>query len=213
VSLKDNVPQKLCIHGKGPCDDIVGIVKRLVAHAFLQAIMTDLILNSETFVYWCWQNIAGIEFFYVYSQEIAEHKLVIDDGLAAGRTIPGTYTKPPQICTYLRRTEYIQTFCGHHSYHISSTKKSSHEVCLEYLKPGPYVAVVYDLKWFIALIGKKCDERQHLRVNNMHQLSLVNIFGHRGRIFMGAFTSCLTSIPASNVVNCCGLNYKLNEDN
>ena len=42
--------------------------------------MTDQILNSETFFHWCQQNIAGIEFFYVDSQEIAEHKLVIDDG-------------------------------------------------------------------------------------------------------------------------------------
>ena len=199
-------------HSKSPCDGIGGTVKRLVARASLQAPSQGQILNPETFFQWCQSNISGIEFMFVSSEEIDEHGQALSDRLASGRTIPGTRS----------HHKFVPTSDGLKMFRLSADKlctiisreKAVCEISNCDLKPGEYVAVMYDLKWYIALIEKKYDENQDLHVSFMHQReSSHNFFWpERKDVSWVPLIHVLIRVAVPTISSRSGRQYRLNDD-
>jgi hypothetical protein len=77
------------LHGKSPCDGTGGTVKRLIAHASLQATERNHILTPEDLHEWAKGNITGITFFCITQKEIKAQVLRLTDKLHYAKTVPG----------------------------------------------------------------------------------------------------------------------------
>lgn len=199
-------------HGKSPCDGIGGTVKRLAARASLQAPRQGQILNSESFFQWCRSNISGIEFIFVSSEEIEEHGHAISDRLATGRTIPGTRSHhkfvptPDGLKMFRLSADTLST--------MISREKSASDLKHSDLKQGQYVAVVYDVKWYIACIERKCIENEDIYVSFMHRCEpSQNLFWpERKEESWVPLIHVLTRVSVPTVSGRSGRQYKLDDD-
>ena len=79
-------------HGKSPCDGIGGTAKRLTAHASLQMTSGQVISTPYEMFQWCQDNVFGISFFYVSSEDINNHvnQFHLDQRYELTKTVPGT---------------------------------------------------------------------------------------------------------------------------
>ena len=135
------------ILGKSPCDGIGGTVKHLVARASLQN--THILSVREMFER-CITNIEGISFFLVSSEEVEE--------------ITQTCELEKQYVVFFNKFQGSKT---HHSFIPKENKLLMKTISKDYhvlevlmpssvpqfsslvLKPGMYVACVYEGEWFI----------------------------------------------------------------
>ena len=77
-------------HGKQPCDGIGGTVKRLATLASLQRDMDNHILSPQTMYKYCNENIEGINFIYISSEDLTLVRTPLKERLDTANTIPGT---------------------------------------------------------------------------------------------------------------------------
>ena len=76
-------------HGKGVCDGIGGTVKRPVTKASLQWLYNDQILTSDAIINFCKENIHGIKFFNVPSEDVARSETELKVRFELARTVKG----------------------------------------------------------------------------------------------------------------------------
>ena len=79
-------------HGKGACDSLGGIVKRLAARASLQRPTEDQILTLFQLYEWASQTIPSITFAYCTTEEYQREKAHLEIRFQNSRTIPGRYS-------------------------------------------------------------------------------------------------------------------------
>ena len=77
-------------HGKQPCDGIGGTVKRLAAKASLQRNLQNQILTLKAMFDFCVNNIEGINFIYISTDELSETRIFLNDRFVNASTISGT---------------------------------------------------------------------------------------------------------------------------
>ena len=169
-------------------------------------------MNPDSFYQWCRSNISGIEFAFVSSEEIEEHGCAISDRLSTGRTIPGTRS----------HHKFVPTLGGLKLFRLSadtlstmiSKEKSASELRHSDLKEGQYVAVVYDMKWYIGIVEQKCMENEDIYVSFMcccgpsHNL----FWPHWKEESWIPLIHVLTRVSVPTVSGCSGRQYKLDED-
>ena len=77
-------------HGKGSCDRIGGIVKRLAARASLQKPYNDQIMTPHQLFDWASCSIPAVHFDYCSSDDYEAEEKKLEERFAKSRTIPGT---------------------------------------------------------------------------------------------------------------------------
>ena len=107
-------------HGKSPCDGIWDTVKRLTAHTSLQMTSGQLISTPYEMFPWCQNNMSGISFFYVSSENINNHvnQFQLDQCYELTKTAPGTRSYhsfipdglPNWFCKEYLKTHFQQLF-------------------------------------------------------------------------------------------------------
>ena len=78
-------------HGKGPCDGLVGTIKRLVRRARLQMGTRQEILTSLTLCEWALQFLPKFDFVFLDNNDYERVKAVLEPRFASAVTVHGTF--------------------------------------------------------------------------------------------------------------------------
>ena len=156
-------------HGKGACDGIGGTVKRLVALESLRRVKGNYILSAKQMFRYCQDKIENITFFYIPKTEMEQERPLLEVRYESGETVPGTqsyhqfYALNVDTVGYKRlSSDNFQTGC------YTFKKIYETEANTDLLDVGVYVAVVYDLDWYVGLIEQMDRERKECMINFMH---------------------------------------------
>ena len=76
--------------GKQPCDGIGGTVKCLATLASLQRNMCNHILPPQAMFKYCNENVEGVDFIYISSEDLTLVRNTLKERLDTANTIPGT---------------------------------------------------------------------------------------------------------------------------
>lgn len=77
-------------HGKNACDGIGGTTKRAVTKASLQRPYSDQIVTAEEIYKFCVENVSGILFIYVPSEEVHSNSMKLQVRFDSCKQIPQT---------------------------------------------------------------------------------------------------------------------------
>lgn len=77
-------------HGKNACDGVGGTTKREVTKKSLQSTTNNQILNAKDMFHFCSENLSGIQYFYVDSEEITKNETELQVRFKECLKIPGT---------------------------------------------------------------------------------------------------------------------------
>ena len=157
-------------HGKGPCDGIGGTVKRLASLESLKRVKGNYILSAKQMYNYCQSKIEKITFFYIPKREMEEiERPLMDLRFEGGETVPGTqsyhqfYALDKGTIAYKRLSlDDFQTGS------FKFKEKYQTEANVDLLGVGVYVAVVYDLDWYVGLIELIDKEKKECLINFMH---------------------------------------------
>lgn len=119
---------------------------------------------------YCQSKIEKIAFFYIPKREMEEiERPLMELRFEGGQTVPGTqsyhqfYALDKNTIAYKRLSlDNFQTG----SFEFNT--KYETEVNVDLLVVGVYVAVVYDLDWYVGLIERIDKERKECMINFMH---------------------------------------------
>lgn len=103
-------------HGKQPCDGIGGTVKRLATLASLQRDTGNHILSPQTMYKYCNENIEGINFIYISSEDLTLVRTTLKERLDTANTIPGTRSYHQFVPLGHQKVNYY--FFNYTFYHI-----------------------------------------------------------------------------------------------
>ena len=156
-------------HGKTLCDGIGGTTKRLVARASLQATENNQIWNPNQMFQCATQNIVGIIFFYMSDEEVNNNIKAYELKLSYSRcsTVTGTRSHhcfiPQSTPTFV-----VKRFSTDEGAKVklfnddNVTSILSHEQLHQNLRPGKYVACLYDSVWYICAVTERLDKTRVL---------------------------------------------------
>ena len=146
-------------HGKSPCDGIGGTVKRLAARASLQATKENHILTPSDLYKWASENIKGISFRYVSTEDVAqncEHYGLSERFEAAKKLVK---TRSHHCYIPISENELkMKRVSSDASFTQVSTKEevqqcaTLNQIPFSSLIPGKYIACIYDQQWYIGSI-------------------------------------------------------------
>ena len=154
-------------HGKQPCDGIGGTVKRLAAKASLQRNLENQIVTPEAMFEFCVNNIKGIEFIYISTDELNETRIFLKERLEKASTIPGTLSFHPfyplddlKIAT--KRCSEDKEIALVHSFFPNTTIAEIEVFHFE------YVCCLYEQQWWIGMVQDISKKEADVYVKFMH---------------------------------------------
>ncbi|XP_065682048.1 uncharacterized protein LOC124811538 [Hydra vulgaris] len=141
----------LCFHckdfgfGKQPCDGIGGTVKHLVTLASLQRDMDNHILSPQTMYKYCNENIEGINFIYISSEDLTLVRTALKERLDTANTIPGTRSYHQFVS--LGHQKVGTKLCSVDEKFALVHDFGNIQITTVNLVPGDYACVSYEQKW------------------------------------------------------------------
>ena len=163
-------------HGKSPCDGIGGTAKRLTAHASLQMTSGQVISTPYEMFQWCQDNVFGISFFYVSSEDINNHvnQFHLDQRYELTKTVPGTRLYHSFIPDRLSKLT-LRRISNDSSSTAFQFDKATSEISINNIKVGNYYACISDNEWYICIATYISFEKQDVHFKFMNK-SQHNIF-------------------------------------
>ena len=154
-------------HGKQPCDGIGGTVKRLAAKASLQRNLQNQILTPKAMFDFCVNNIEGINFIYISTDELSETRIFLNDRFVNASTIPGTrsfhqfdplcgFKIATKRCSEDREIAFVHNF-------VPNTTVAEIEVF-----HFEFVCCLYEQQWWIGMVQDINKEEADVDVKFMH---------------------------------------------
>ena len=139
-------------HGKSPCDGIWDTVKRLTAHTSLQMTSGQLISTPYEMFQWCQNNMSGISFFYVSSEDINNHvnQFQLDQCYELTKTAPGTRSYHSFISDGLSKL-ILQRISKDSFSTAFQLDKATSEISINDIKVRNYYACIYNNEWYICI--------------------------------------------------------------
>ncbi len=152
-------------HGKGPCDGLGGLIKRLAARASLQRTTGNFILNPYQLYSFVVENIPNINVAYCTSLEWEEELKVLKPRFAAARTVPGTqklhcFCPVSQSKLLVKQTSISEIS---HSENVIAVKT---KIKLEHV--NGYVTVQYDGNWWLGVVMSTDMNMHCANINFLH---------------------------------------------
>ena len=158
-------------HGKSPCDGLGGTIKRLVARASLQAVTNNQILTPSQMFTWANQNIKGIKFFYVSSDDVQANaeQFQLEDRFSSSKTVSGTRSHHSFVPVSSSKLEMrrLSTDDGCTIVTMGDTAVEATSTNYDKYQPGKYVACMYDQDWYIGYIEERSDEHRDVFIKFM----------------------------------------------
>ena len=149
-------------HGKGPCDGVGGVVKRLAARArpYDDQIQTPIQLFE-----WAKESIESVHFAYATSEAILEAGEKLVERFQASKAIEGrqkihAFVSIPKCKTKIKAREY--SFASNETtFRVSSIPSKQ---LPEWEKINGYVTCEYDGKWWLAYLLEQCHATREIKV-------------------------------------------------
>lgn len=155
-------------HGKGPCDGVGGTIKRLAHKASLQRPYENQIITPLQLHQFASENIPNIMCQYTTIKEYNDEKTILEDRFSECKTIAGTqklHCFKPVSETKIEVREYSSSsFSRVES--LLLQKETTHDRII-----NGYVTVVYDSKWWLAVIlvpDSESDLVEEIEVGFLH---------------------------------------------
>ncbi|CAF4238702.1 unnamed protein product, partial [Rotaria magnacalcarata] len=164
-------------HGKNACDGIGGTVKRGVAKASLQQIVSGHILTPKHFYDFSVNNFKGIQFFYISKLQINKMEISLSQRFSNALTIKGTQgfhkfapiLETNYIAAYQTSSSDDITKCKiNKSQDVDDIAKSNESKTGKY-QTGQYVACIYDLMFWVGIIEEVSTEFEDYRIRFLSQ--------------------------------------------
>ncbi|XP_047137884.1 uncharacterized protein LOC124814334 [Hydra vulgaris] len=137
-------------HGKQPCDGIGGTVKRLATLASLQRDMDNHTLSPQTMYKYCNENIEGINFIFISSEDLTLVRTAFKERLDTANTIPGTRSYHQFVP--LGNQKVGTKLCSVDEEFALIHEFGNIQITTVNLVPGNYACVSYEQKWWIGVI-------------------------------------------------------------
>lgn len=161
------------VMGRVHCDGIGGTVKRLVAQASLQATTTHQILTPRQLFDWSVENIHGIKFFFVSTDDIQQHETLfqLEVRYSSVKTIPETRSHhsfdPISRESLEMRRISADTICSVIRLSGVNEPTPAARDNEDAYQPGKYVACTYDNQWHVGNVVERSDTNNNVLVNFM----------------------------------------------
>ena len=131
-------------YGKSPCDNIGGIITRLVTQSSFQ---NNHILNADLIYDWCVDNIPGIIVIKIDTDDVQTHttKLSLEERYSSGDSFQGSrihHRSIPTANDFVTRIISVDNGASN----ISQIQAPSN---ITDFVPRMYVACIYDDDWFV----------------------------------------------------------------
>lgn len=152
-------------HGKNACDGIGGTTKRLVARTSLQRPYKDQILTPQDMYHYCSENITGIKYVFVSTDEIQENETKLKQRFDCCQPIPGTrgYHRFLPISENEIRCFKTSKSTEYDDYKISTTITRTFS-----FHKNDNLACIYDNMWWIGRVAGISEESNDLLVHFFH---------------------------------------------
>jgi hypothetical protein len=199
-------------HGKGPCDGIGGSVKRLAHMESLRRTKGNYITNIDKMFEFC-STIKNIKFYLVRANEMGPCREQLNQRFKSGSTIPGTQTYHQFTPVDKNTIRYKRMSSDNFTIGAHTFGKKQLSLVAEF-KVGSYVAVVYDLDWYIGLIETIDTQNQECMINFMHP-KVPNGFIHwpeNADKCLTPLNRILTDIDVPSSTSVGGRSYQLKKD-
>uniref|UniRef100_A0A6P7GVN1 Uncharacterized protein LOC114343446 n=1 Tax=Diabrotica virgifera virgifera TaxID=50390 RepID=A0A6P7GVN1_DIAVI len=153
-------------HGKNACDGIGGTTKRAVTQASLKRPYNNQILTAEEMYKFCLDNISGIHFIFVTSEEIETNSTKLQKRFDYCVKVPQT-----RACHRFVPLSQAEIKCYEYS------KSERFTTCSTSLIPdcnafsfeiNDTIAYVYDDKWWIGRVVQTSEEHNDLCIHFFH---------------------------------------------
>ena len=165
-------------HGKSPSDGIWGTVKRLTACASLQ-------MTSGQVFQWC-QDVSGISFIYVSSQDINNHvnQFQLDQCHELTKTVPGTRSYHSFIPDGLSNLRLWKISKDSFSTAFQFNKATL-EILINDIQVRNYYACIQDNEWHICITTDISFEKQMFILSLWTKANTMPFLGQEETIFAG----------------------------
>jgi hypothetical protein len=134
-------------HGKNACDGIGGTTKREVTKTSLQSTCKNQILTAKDMFEFCSQNLKGIQYYYVDSEEILQHESQLEVRFKTCLKIPGTRSFHRIVPISENKVKCFKTSQATEHLEFFTTSAISLS-----LSENDVIACVYDGKWWLGVI-------------------------------------------------------------
>ena len=165
---------------KLPCDGVGGTVKHLAARSILQQSINKQILTPLNLYDFCKENVLGITFIYVISDEVDTVKGNQKKRFCTGNTVTGIRDNHKFVpvnekqvyvsCISNDNTSFILNVIG--SYNNNSTKL----VSLSYVSFGNFTACIYNAHWWMGNAREISEEQENFFIDFMRPHGMVQSF-------------------------------------
>lgn len=141
-------------HGKNACDGVGGTTKREVTKKSLQSTTNNQILNAKDMFSFCAENLKGITYFYVETEEIEKNETELEVRFKECLKIPGTRSFHRFVPVADNRVKCFKT-----SKSIQFTEMITSKKVTLALEEDDTIACIYDNQWWLGKI--KSVNREH----------------------------------------------------
>lgn len=134
-------------HGKNACDGVGGTTKRAVTKKSLQSTSNNQILNAQDMYTFCSENLKGIKYLYVDTDEITKNEMELQVRFKECLKIPGTRSFHRIVPVADNRVKCYKTSKSSTFTEMVTTKKVSLS-----LDEDDIIACTYDKQWWLGKI-------------------------------------------------------------
>ena len=168
---------------------------------------------SEIFQ-WCQDNVSGIRFFYVSSEDINNHvnQFQLDQRCELTKTVSGTRSNHSFIPDALSKL-ILQRISKYSFSRAFQFDKTTSEILINDIKVGNYYACIYDNEWCICIATDISFEKQDVHFRFMNKSQHNTFSWPRRRDFCRVLINHIFhSISSISVQGHGARNYKLNDE-
>ena len=204
-------------HGKSPCDEIGGTIKRKIGRASLQRPTHDQMLTFDAVVKYCNEASSEIVFCTILKEDMLSFREKMKERYKYGSTVPGTrschFFEPTE--PYKIRAKFVAVdpvFSVMHSFeHPLQFIRAD---TIKSLKPMDYITCIYDNFWWLALVEEINKEEKDVTCKFMtpHGLSEQFRWPNKDDFAYVPFTSILEKVSTPNIISSSGRNFSISSE-
>ena len=150
-------------YGKSPCDDVGGMVKRVLTQASLKQPTANQTLSTEAAYEFCSNQIRNVKFFFNFQGSSSTFSRSFKRRYALASTVPDTpsfhHFESDEIGKLkLKRVSNDSSFCKIHNFLCQESSLNAADIPLM-----SYICCVHDSNWWIGLVVE-----YDIRINFFH---------------------------------------------
>ena len=166
-------------HGKGPCDGIGGVIKRLATRHSKQLVRSgqDRLLNPLQLYNYAKENIQGVQVFYTPTEDVVRAAEFLAPRFNSAQRVPGCreqhfFSPVSPTAIKVRRLSHVPgTEDMLEGYIVGERTIDNRTPKVGSIQPGSYCACLYDGEWYIGMMLDHDNDNDDYSVRFMHKSS------------------------------------------